>query len=76
MRDIICFEHIRHMATIVRAKEVLDKNQDLVFGNKVDLTFLKDWIEKMKDMPYCKNCEHRFECKSYLERKEKNNELI
>ena len=32
MRDIICFEHIRHMATIIRAKEVLDKNQDLVFG--------------------------------------------
>ena len=54
MCDKICFEKIRRQATKVQIDEIINSNQNLIFGNKVDLSFLK----KFDVNACCKNCVH------------------
>ena len=78
MNDYICREYIQKQAFIIRCQEILKDcpNGMLIFGNREDVGFLRDKIAELEKMPYCEKCECRFDCKKYLERKEKNNETI
>lgn len=74
LHDYICGEDVRARANIYRYETILKgcpNDKVMLYGKEYDVSFLRERITELKEMPYCKECKHRRSCAEYQARKDK-----